>query len=366
MNRIGTHDVFVSYSTRDKPIADAACAVIEARKLRCWIAPRDVLPGVPYAESLDEAIGGSRVMVLILSAGANESGQVMREVESAVSLGLPVVPIRIEDIQPSRSLHYFLRSIHWLDALTPPIERHLQRLAETVELLLSRSRVATRVVPGEPPPAEAPGAVGDETGAGAPTRSRRRRPAVAVAGVVLLAAVGIVAALAWPSRGPRGEAEVARLERTLAEAVRQLRQETRSIESGLVRLQGLYTKSQEEFEQKLAALARNPGRSEEDLDRIGREGQARAESLRAELADLDRRLAELDDRETGLEKLEHDRDQAAKFFAQAHEGLSPREAEIDRQLEVLKAQRKALESQQDEFTKYIGEGIKVTFANRYA
>ena len=46
------HDVFISYSSKDKPVADAACATLESSGVRCWIAPRDVAPGVAYAESL--------------------------------------------------------------------------------------------------------------------------------------------------------------------------------------------------------------------------------------------------------------------------------------------------------------------------
>ena len=38
------HDIFLSHSSKDKTIADAACAVLEQRGLRCWIAPRDIRP----------------------------------------------------------------------------------------------------------------------------------------------------------------------------------------------------------------------------------------------------------------------------------------------------------------------------------
>ena len=41
------HDAFISYSSKDKTIADAVCARLEARGIRCWIAPRDVRPGAP-------------------------------------------------------------------------------------------------------------------------------------------------------------------------------------------------------------------------------------------------------------------------------------------------------------------------------
>ena len=135
---IMAHDVFLSYSSQDKPIADAVCSTLEGKKIRCWIAPRDVLPGLPYGEAIVEAIESSRVMVLVFSASANNSAQVMREVERAVSKGIPVIPLRIEQVPPSKSLEYFISAPHWLDALTPPLEKHLQSLAETVHLLLSR------------------------------------------------------------------------------------------------------------------------------------------------------------------------------------------------------------------------------------
>lgn len=34
------HDVFISYSSKDKTAADATCAVLEGCGVRCWMAPR--------------------------------------------------------------------------------------------------------------------------------------------------------------------------------------------------------------------------------------------------------------------------------------------------------------------------------------
>jgi hypothetical protein len=131
------HDVFISYSSKDKPVADAACATLESNGVRCWIAPRDVAPGVAYAESLVNGLSNSRVMVLVFSANSNRSPQVLREVERAVSKGLPILPLRIEDVPMSQAMEYYISSQHWLDALTPPLERHLSRLCESVKALLS-------------------------------------------------------------------------------------------------------------------------------------------------------------------------------------------------------------------------------------
>jgi hypothetical protein len=134
------YDVFISYSSHDKATADATCATLEAAGIRCWIAPRDILPGAEWGEAIVLAMNSCRVMILIFSANANESPQIRREVERAVSKGLPIIPVRIEAIPPSHSLEYFIGTVHWLDAMTPPLEAHLRRLTETVKTLLQPTR----------------------------------------------------------------------------------------------------------------------------------------------------------------------------------------------------------------------------------
>ena len=143
------HDVFISYSSEDKTIGDGVCAVLEANGIRCWIAPRDVFAGSDYGETIIDAINTSQCMVLIFSKHANCSNQVLREVERAVSKGVPVMPVRIEDIALSKAMEYRISSVHWLDAFTPPLENHLKRLAIEVQTLL-RSRAEGR---GEKSPA---------------------------------------------------------------------------------------------------------------------------------------------------------------------------------------------------------------------
>jgi hypothetical protein len=130
------HDVFISYSHEDKPVADAACAVLERHGVRCWIAPRDVTLGMSYGEAIMDAIADARIMVLIFSDHANKSPQVEREIERAVGKGRWLIPIRIEDVAPRKSLEYFISTSHWLDALTPPMEQHFERLADAVRKLL--------------------------------------------------------------------------------------------------------------------------------------------------------------------------------------------------------------------------------------
>ncbi len=192
------HDVFISYSNLDRTVADAAVAVLEQRGIRCWIAPRNVTPGLDWSEEIIEAIERSAVMVLVLSAHANDSQQIKREVERAVHRGIPIIPFRIEDVPLSKALEFFISSPHWLDALTPPLEEHLQYLADTVQLLLERRGGA--------------GGIGRKPGSTDQIRKRsaqrrqwgevKRKARLAAYGVAALAIVG-VGAWAWGRFGDR-------------------------------------------------------------------------------------------------------------------------------------------------------------------
>lgn len=131
------HDVFISYSTHDKPTADAICAAMEAAGIRCWIAPRDVLAGPAYSGQITEALRASRLVVVVFSRNANDSKMVVREVEIAVDAGCIIIPFRIEKIEPTDDMEFFLRLPHWLDALTLPLEKHIQGLVRTAILNLA-------------------------------------------------------------------------------------------------------------------------------------------------------------------------------------------------------------------------------------
>src|SRR5215471_15523068 len=141
-------DVFISHSVKDERIADAVVAKLEAESVSCWIAPRDVVPGADWGESIINAIESSRIMILIFSQSANASPQIKREVERAVNKGVYIIPFRLEDIPPARSLEYFISTSQWMDAFAPPLESHLEILTKTVKSVLK-----SRALPGATVPA---------------------------------------------------------------------------------------------------------------------------------------------------------------------------------------------------------------------
>src|ERR1700738_4538447 len=144
------HDVFISHSSNNRTVANAVCAALESIGIRGWIAPRDVLPGRSYSGEITRAIQQSRAFVLIFSEHSNNSEQVLREVQLAANSRLHIVQFRIDAVVPSDDLEYYLSGPHWLDAVTPPLDAHLEQLKSAMKAPLALPRAA------EPDPAPAP------------------------------------------------------------------------------------------------------------------------------------------------------------------------------------------------------------------
>jgi hypothetical protein len=135
-------DVFVSYSQPDRTRAFEIISQLEASGIKVWVAPRDIAPSAEWAAEIIEAIGASRIMVLIFSGASNNSPQVRREVERAVHRQVPILTVRIEDALPTKSMEYFLSAQHWLDAFPPPLSRHCELLCGVVGALVGAAPAA--------------------------------------------------------------------------------------------------------------------------------------------------------------------------------------------------------------------------------
>src|SRR5579871_1882735 len=126
------HDAFISYAAADQAVAEAICETLEGTGIRCWMASHDLIPGETWAAGLAKAIPESRALILVFSAHANGSKHVHREVERAVHFKIPIVPVRVEPVEPSGELGFLLPSVHWLNASNPPAKGDLERLVQAV------------------------------------------------------------------------------------------------------------------------------------------------------------------------------------------------------------------------------------------
>jgi TolB-like protein/Flp pilus assembly protein TadD len=121
-------DVFISYASQDKVVADGVCEALEQVGFVCWIAPRDVSPGEFYADAIVRALNAARILVLVLTKDAVASPHVLREVERTSSKRHPILPAAFE---------YFLSASHWLDATVSGVDSALPKLVEAVRRLVA-------------------------------------------------------------------------------------------------------------------------------------------------------------------------------------------------------------------------------------
>ncbi len=233
------HDVFISHSAHNREVADAICEALEKTGIRCWVAPRDVRPGRSFPGEITRAIQQSKVMVMVFSSHSNNSEQVLREIQLATDSRLVIIRFRIEDVALTDDLRYFLSSPHFLDALTPPLSKHIDRLQVAIKELLDQSvevsgkdvkaddvavaapPTVTPVIvppmtppapivmaPAMPPPPPAPSPVQKKPEPVAP-KSFNPWPLVAIAAVVFFAAIiGVIFLVvrSKPSKQPQASA----------------------------------------------------------------------------------------------------------------------------------------------------------------
>jgi TIR domain len=100
-----------------------------------------------WGASIDEAIGAAKLVVMSLSAAANASPNVLDEVVTALDPGTTVIPFRIEDIRPTGALRLRLSRLHWLDALSPPFDQHIDRLIEIAKRILPAAEAEGEAAP---------------------------------------------------------------------------------------------------------------------------------------------------------------------------------------------------------------------------
>ena len=108
--------VFVSYATADRKRALLVCKALERHEIECWIASRNVAPGENYQESIVRALRAARAMVLVFSDAANNSDEIKKELSLASRYHVPVVALRISDVEPSDAFAYELSTRQWIDA----------------------------------------------------------------------------------------------------------------------------------------------------------------------------------------------------------------------------------------------------------
>lgn len=98
--------IFISYSSKDKELVEIILQKFSDLPVEIWRAPESITPGMNYAREIPKAIKESVLFVLMLSKNSQESIWVEKEVDTAVSNKVDVIPFQLDE-QPMNDIYAF-------------------------------------------------------------------------------------------------------------------------------------------------------------------------------------------------------------------------------------------------------------------
>jgi hypothetical protein len=178
-------DIFISFASQDARVARTICTALENRGFTCWISARNIHPGENFQSAIVKAIRGAKVLLLVFTSNSNRSEEMTKELALASQQKLMVVPLRVENVDPSDAFAYEFATRQWID-LFADWELAMNNLCTRLTAALSddRSHVDT-IVLGKPsliPP-------------GSKLTPKRRQAFAIGAALAVIAAIGVGVAL---------------------------------------------------------------------------------------------------------------------------------------------------------------------------
>lgn len=115
--------IFISYSSKDKKIAFELVDYLESNGIKCWIAPRNIVSGHDYTDTIDDAIKHCDGIVLIFSDFSAKSIWVKKEIVLGVSHQKNVIPFKITNAETDGGFNFMLNNLQWIDGTIRPVEK---------------------------------------------------------------------------------------------------------------------------------------------------------------------------------------------------------------------------------------------------
>ena len=125
-----TYDFFISYDSSYQSQADKLVNELEKKSLKCFIASRDIPGGKDYAHTVIKALKKSKHVILLYSKRADRSVYVRNEINAAVSNGMNIIPVRLEDIQYSDYMQMYIGIIQWIDSFQEITDNCIRKIIE--------------------------------------------------------------------------------------------------------------------------------------------------------------------------------------------------------------------------------------------
>lgn len=139
------HDVFISYSRKDKHIVDEICELLNENQISFWRDVREIEPGGKFMGEIVDAIKGCKITLFVSSANSNQSPYTAKEVVLAFNEGKHIIPYKIDHSSFSKNLEFLFSDINFTEAI--PFSRlKAMALVSDIKALICGDRVSEQKI----------------------------------------------------------------------------------------------------------------------------------------------------------------------------------------------------------------------------
>ena len=113
------HQVFTSYSKKDKEFAEYLCDVLKNNSIEYWVDKEGIYSSLNYKELIIDAIDVSKAVIFISSVNSNSSINVIREIGYAVNMNKSKLPLMLDDTLYAKSIRLDISDIDQINYRNP-------------------------------------------------------------------------------------------------------------------------------------------------------------------------------------------------------------------------------------------------------
>lgn len=108
------YDIFVSYSRKDSAVVQSVVDRLKAEGYCCWMDVTGIESSDEFKRVLVEAIRHSKVVLFFSSANSNNTEWIVKEINIAVQMKKPIIPVRLDDAPYDDSILFDLSGLDYI------------------------------------------------------------------------------------------------------------------------------------------------------------------------------------------------------------------------------------------------------------
>src|SRR5262249_53322749 len=112
--------LFVSYASGDRERVEPVVAALKQAGIAVWLDQTGIAGGANYGPEIVAGIREAGAVLVLCSAAGFSWRNGRQEVALAWKHARPIVPLRLERVEPPAELEYWLEAAQWIDVLDRP------------------------------------------------------------------------------------------------------------------------------------------------------------------------------------------------------------------------------------------------------